>query len=287
MTTATRHVGFCPICEGDFKLADETKLVHHGYKRPGVGYIIGDCLSVHRLPYELSDEVCHEYKALLLNKLALNENFLVRLERGEVTVFLVERRKPSFDLWRPETEMVEIATPNGYDFSRELESKIHDTKWAIRGLKNEIARMDKWIAAWVLKPVRTLEEELEVKKAAAAVRQAERDAKNAAKQAKKDALAAKQAKWEQEKQALMDKWKGMFIELAAEMVEAEGRDPKVAQNVAYRALEAALTMQKERNKKGYLGFYARELKIDEAMVKLGLAWEKTLPDGQMWISHKF
>lgn len=280
MTTATRHVGFCPICEGDFKLVDATKLVHHGFTRPGVGYIIGDCLAVHRMPYELSDEVCHEYKAMLLNRLASENKFLARLERGEITSFLVERRKP--DGGYREMITVEIATPCGYDFMRELDSKIQDTKWSIKGLKREIERMDKWIAAWALKPIRTFDEILETKKAEAAGRKAERDAKRAVKQAKADALKAKYAMWEQEKAQLMAKYRTIFITLGTQLNEA---DAAVAGIVKHRALEEGYSMQRERSKKGYLSFYARDLEIDDVMVKLGLA--EVLDRNGPWVSHKF
>lgn len=285
MTTATRHIGFCPICEGDFKLVDETKLVHHGYRRPGGGYIVGDCLSVHKQPYELSDEVCHQYQALLMNKLVLNHKYLSRLERGEVTSFMVER--PKMNGHYREMVRVEIATPNGYDFIRELDQQIHNTKWEIKGLKNEIERMDKHIAAWTLKPVRTVEEELEKVRQAKAERKALSDARKAKKQAKADALKAKYAKWEQEKAELMAKWKGVFIELAAQVdAAATNNEMGLVTQLEWKALDLGRQMQKERGKKGYLNFYARDLEIDEVMLKLGLAEAKDR-NGQVWVSHKF
>lgn len=51
--TSTRFVGWCPICEHDVKVRGGA-LVHHGYRRPGVGYIIGDCYGAQKLPYEVS-----------------------------------------------------------------------------------------------------------------------------------------------------------------------------------------------------------------------------------------
>src|SRR5262245_23090079 len=73
MTNVTRYVGFCPICEGDFKLVpkagrisgdkvSEHALVHHGYRRPGTGSIHVDCFAVGWLPYELSKEVCERWR---------------------------------------------------------------------------------------------------------------------------------------------------------------------------------------------------------------------------------
>lgn len=284
MTTATRHVGFCPICEGDFKLADGNKLVHHGYRRPGVGYIIGDCLSVHAAPYELSDEVCHTYKNMLLGKLAFSNKYLARLNRGEVTCFEVERRKTGSTPWNPEYEYVDVATPNGYDFTRELDEKVRQTEYEIKNLKSEIARMDGWISKWELKPIRTFEEELEKKAAATAARKAERDAKRAVKQAKADALKAKYARWEQEKLDLMKKYKDLLLALDAEMVEAEGRDPKVAGKIVARAQETFHAMCKAKSKKSYLNFSPRDLDMDAVLIGLCCAKSEERSHGT-WVNY--
>ena len=68
MKTALRHLGCCQICEGEFKLAGGL-MVHHGYKRPGYGHIVGDCMGVNELPYEKSAEVCKRYLALVQDEL--------------------------------------------------------------------------------------------------------------------------------------------------------------------------------------------------------------------------
>lgn len=281
MTTATRHVGFCPLCEKDYKLGQGSKLVHHGYTRPGDGYIHGDCLAVHALPYELSDEVCHLYKELLLVKLADSNKFLARLNQGSVTCFMVERRKAGS---YTEYEFVDVATPSGYDFTRELAEKIRQTEYEIREMKREIARMDGWIAKWELKPVRTFEEELEKKAAAVAERKAERDAKRAVKQAKADALKAKYAKWEQEKADLMKKYKDLLLALDDEMVDAEGRDPKVAGKIMARAQETFHAMCKAKSKKSYLNFSPRDLDLDAVLIVLGCAKREERSHGP-WINY--
>lgn len=61
----TRYIGFCPVCEGHFKCQAEHGryyLVHHGYKRPGDGFIIGDCFGVGREPHEVSPELARDYR---------------------------------------------------------------------------------------------------------------------------------------------------------------------------------------------------------------------------------
>jgi hypothetical protein len=56
----TRYIGRCGVCEGDYKLLSG-RLVHHGYRRPGHGYIVGDCFGVARLPYPATDALI-EYR---------------------------------------------------------------------------------------------------------------------------------------------------------------------------------------------------------------------------------
>jgi hypothetical protein len=201
----TRFLGFCPICEGDFKLHGD-KLVHHGFTRPGVGYIIGDCLSVHELPYELSDETCRKYKAGCENALKGAQKYLARLKAGEVKTIKVPDYSKGYSRF---PAMVEITIVH-LAFEQAWESEVHQTEYRIRGLEREITRMVKYIEAWVLKPVRTLEEEMAAKRAGVAERKAERDAKRAVKFAKQAALKAKQADREAEKVQLMTKYKEAF-----------------------------------------------------------------------------
>jgi hypothetical protein len=41
-------------------------LVHHGYKRPGYGHIVGDCFGVDRPPHETSDDCARAYLQLVV-----------------------------------------------------------------------------------------------------------------------------------------------------------------------------------------------------------------------------
>lgn len=45
----------CQICERKQALDLHGNLVHHGYKRPGWGYIQGDCMGVNHKPYPATD----------------------------------------------------------------------------------------------------------------------------------------------------------------------------------------------------------------------------------------
>ena len=48
------NTGTCPVCEGNFKRDGKGGMVHHGYQRPGDGFIHGDCFAVGYQPWEIS-----------------------------------------------------------------------------------------------------------------------------------------------------------------------------------------------------------------------------------------
>lgn len=57
----------CQICEREQATTIDSLLVHHGYKRPGWGCIVGDCMGVGHLPYPATD-------ALKLYRTAVQEH---------------------------------------------------------------------------------------------------------------------------------------------------------------------------------------------------------------------
>lgn len=65
-----RHIGSCPVCVADGALrrikVRDNKLVHHGYQRPGFGYIVGDCFAVGMAPHELSPDTASKYLNLVV-----------------------------------------------------------------------------------------------------------------------------------------------------------------------------------------------------------------------------
>jgi len=185
-----REVGNCQICEGDQKLHGGL-MVHHGYRRPGDGYIVGDCPGVGAPPYEVSCDLVRIYLGSYRGKLADAQARLVRLASGQVgylteTTFRGER-----------VEFVAGVTAQYY-WDRAVEHATSSMDARIRRLDFEIGRCTARIAAWKLAPVRTVEEEQKkadgekaVRKAAREEARAARDAKKAATAAKQEALAAK------------------------------------------------------------------------------------------------
>jgi len=280
----TRYVGNCPVCEGDFKLTpDGQRLVHHGYKRPGDGMIHGDCFAVDYEPYEVSDRGCREYKDAVQATKEGHESYLKRLEAGEVRKLTKEKSRGAYRL----PEFVEV---NGdsedagerADFERLRGYKINEMKSRITQCEQELARMDRRIAAWVKKPIKTWEEAAaEVAARTKAEREARRailEEKRSAKRAKEAALKAKYAAWEAEKVALIAKYRETFEKLAA----SDGPLPNRQQNARIAWAE----MHKAKNRKGYLHFYENKLDCEAALITLGLA-KVVERSGRPWTAYAY
>jgi hypothetical protein len=231
-------------------------MVLHGYQRPGEGYLLGDCFGHHRLPYELSSEGCEAYLEAAKNQKAIAEALLVRLRSGEATQAFAKKRVMG------RTEIVEVrAGENG--FAEALKTYILTKTYEVKSCESEIERMTKLIADWQPRDLRTEEDVVRVSDGKAAERKAERDAKREARFAKERAQKALLAKREEERQALIALYKDLFERTAA---SPENRNSK-----RHFAVESWVKMYRLMSKKGYLHFYPRELKCDEALKALDLA----------------
>jgi hypothetical protein len=87
----------CSCCFGPFMLLPRAKkgdrslpgVVLHGYKRPGQGYLEGECFGNGWPPFELSSEGTSAYLVHLDDLLKSLEKFHGRLERDEVDTLIV------------------------------------------------------------------------------------------------------------------------------------------------------------------------------------------------------
>ena len=222
MTTATRHIGNCQICEGDFKIHLGT-MVHHGYKRPGHGYIIGDCGGVNHFPYEVSCELIKSYKAGLANLLTEKKAALVDLEAGKITRISTSRQNYNGQI---EKKVFIAGITSLYTWLDAVQSRNYDLKSTIRQIEADITRMEKRIADWKPQPIRTVEEEQEKEQAARNVRKAEREAARVAREEKKAATAAKQAALQAKRDILVEELRTEFRTLASQPKTTE-RDAAV------------------------------------------------------------
>jgi cell division protein FtsB len=177
--TVTRFVGICQICEGQFKLDAQALMVHHGYKRPGGGYIVGDCAAVGHPAYEQSCERLKLYIVGMRAALATAQARKCALESGEVSELTVESRYRRGYAAETRTHKV-----GDVEWLRVLESAIGKQTQLVRWLTDDIKRCEARVAAWKAQPLRTVEELRATERASAQEAQA---AKLAKRQAKLDA----------------------------------------------------------------------------------------------------
>lgn len=265
MTPVTRFVGTCPVCQREFKVTPLTRrgghaMVLHGYQRPGIGYLLGDCFGHRKLPYELSDSGCVSYREAVKNQKASAEALIVHLRSGEAKKAFVQKR--SFG----RTEIVEVLAGEK-NFEEALKIYLNSKISEVKSCEYEIARMEKLIAAWTLKDLRTEEDVVRVSDGKAAERKAERDAKRAVRFAKAAAQKALVAKRAEERAALIAEYKDLFERTAA--------SPENTNSKRHFAVETWVKMYKRMDKKAYLHFYPRELGCDDALIAIDLAYKKT------------
>lgn len=195
--TATRFIGLCPVCEGNFKLANG-KLVHHGYERPGDGMIHGDCFTVGMEPHETSPKAAEEFRTLCRAKLVGAKSYLARLQAGEIkSIIKSSPWSKTATIYTAESmtvknlvtgeEKVTTGIVAEYEFKQTLESSIRETEFEIRGIEGHIARMDGHLKDWAPKPLLTFDESVSALKAA---KEAAKGVRTTARKARIDAKVA-------------------------------------------------------------------------------------------------
>lgn len=195
MTLATRHIGTCAVCEHHQKVIND-KMVHHGYKRPGVGSIIGDCFGVGWEPYEISCSATKAYQALVQREIPPQEKILHDLQYKNVSI---ERWEPDYSVklaygkgrprklvtYHPGDEESYVLGRQHPSYEMVKKGAITETLNRLDSLREEVARLQRMIDRWEPADV-TKVQELVLRQ-----QQGERDAKRAAKEA---IAAEKQAK---------------------------------------------------------------------------------------------
>jgi hypothetical protein len=142
-------------------------MVLHGYKRPGVGYIIGNCPATRRFqPYEVSKEGTVYMRDLAADALHREAVYLKKLKDGGQKEFNVSREKKLPYSQRralPESERYDhfvVKKGDGqkrddYDskewYEYALEGAIHNTEATIRQIKHDLVFLTQKITDW--KPV--------------------------------------------------------------------------------------------------------------------------------------
>lgn len=84
-------LGTCAICGRQHVVrGKDNKVVLHGYTRPGIGFIMGDCFGVGYQPYELSAKACEDYAVKMADYIVRKQGWLGKLRSGEVTEVYIE-----------------------------------------------------------------------------------------------------------------------------------------------------------------------------------------------------
>jgi hypothetical protein len=140
----TANVGTCPCCFGLFKLTSKTKhgrdkkmpgMVLHGYKRPGTGYVHGNCFGQDWPPFELSKEGTVALLTELEPRHKAAEDYLLKLQAGKVEI-LHERR--TFKEIRP----------GDFEWTRTLAQAVYAAQASVEDLASMIKTCERHLTGW-------------------------------------------------------------------------------------------------------------------------------------------
>jgi len=163
VTTSTRYLGYCPCCNATFKVRDE-KLVHHGYKRPGYGFIVGDCMGALETPHELSPELATRYRDALTNALTGKEDRLASLMKATEITDPHGQYDPKTRKYEP--TQLRKGECSEYKWEQVWGAAKRSLERQIASYRDEIARVTKLVETWEAKPLTSVEEEKAAKQTA-------------------------------------------------------------------------------------------------------------------------
>lgn len=141
------NTGTCGICCKEQKLTKQGNLVHHGFTKPGHGYIQGDCFGVGFKPYELSASSCKSYIEALTKMMNDHKAALRRHQNGEILTLNVETKTYKLIMGRKiyDTKLVNKGTPEFEVAQKQIIIKLQNQ---IRQLEGSItfyqSRVDNW-----------------------------------------------------------------------------------------------------------------------------------------------
>lgn len=149
---ATKYEAECQVCEGNYRLRGE-RVVLHGYARPGDGHAHGRCPGVGESPYELSCEAVERHGAAVRAGIPSTEQRLADLrEPGKVTY--LERLRVRGSDRRVEVRQYALGVSEPLDWDAALRAVSCDVESRLAWARSEVARCERRVAAWQLRPVR-------------------------------------------------------------------------------------------------------------------------------------
>lgn len=134
------NTGTCPCCFKEYKLISN-KMVHHGYQRPGHGYIVGDCFGVGYKPFEKSPDGTKDYKKELEKLLTKEETHLKALKSGKIVQL---HHSTNFRGIRK----VEMITQTHEEWDKTLKIAITNSETQVKYIKQDIGTLDKKLDGW-------------------------------------------------------------------------------------------------------------------------------------------
>lgn len=153
--------GLCPVCFGDYVVTSHhdarnkrvtTKMVHHGYERPGVGYIVGDCHGVGFEPFEVSCEGTKSWLGVLKQTLARTKDLLNGVDKLESVSVVTGTKYTGYGRRRVALPEYKVIKRGELGFDREIEILRGKYERQIESLKRDIATYTKHIADWKPQP---------------------------------------------------------------------------------------------------------------------------------------
>jgi hypothetical protein len=148
--------GSCPVCFGDYVVTSKLDsrqfaryaMVHHGYERPGVGYIVGDCHGVGFEPFEVSCEGTKSWLTVLKNRHVFVKDLLAKVDELESTSVVTGTKYTGYGRRRVALPEYKTIKRGEVGFDRAIESLRERYEREIESLKRDIATYEKHIADW-------------------------------------------------------------------------------------------------------------------------------------------
>lgn len=137
------NTGTCAACFGNHKMDVRGGIVLHGYQRPGIGYVVGDCYCVGYKPLELSVDGAVAFQKAIGAALPKMMAKLVALQGGSVTKLNTGYKGEK------------TISKGDFGFERELDNQIYREKRDIEAIERDVEMFAKIISAWRPRPLPT------------------------------------------------------------------------------------------------------------------------------------
>jgi hypothetical protein len=172
------QVGTCIVCQREIAVRPTIKydcgqaLVHHGYRRPGHGFIVGDCFSVDLPPHELAPDQALAYVAFARRCAADVKEMLANHTGGRTTVLHQDEQvpvpttafrpiwpsthdpDPGWTLWSAPYRRSETDPQRRETWERLLKAAIRLEEARLQHYRGEVTRVEGLLETWTPQALR-------------------------------------------------------------------------------------------------------------------------------------